>query len=180
MAQLAMQQAMEEITDCLARIDDKLDDVLRAQTNQVLARMDGVDLAVREAMKVREAVGRVSEVTWSKVQATSSTIFDTQAYALREPNALSEKLEQTKGVGDLAKATRDAQSEVHNGWPCWLDAFNFRMQTLCSNSSRRKPGDPSPIAAVPRRRASSRTARPVAGAGLGYLETEPVGTGVSG
>lgn len=29
MAQLAMQQAMEEITDCLARIDEKLDDVLR-------------------------------------------------------------------------------------------------------------------------------------------------------
>lgn len=116
MAQLAMQQAMEEITDYLARIDEKLDDVLRAQTNQVLARMDGVDLAVREAMKVREAVGRVSEVTWSKVQAASSTIFDTQAYALRELNALSEKLERKSRVGDLAKATRDAQSEVHK----WL------------------------------------------------------------
>ena len=111
-----MQQAMEEITDYLARIDEKLDDVLRAQTNQVLARMDGVDLAVREATKVREAVGRVSEVTWSKVQATSSTIFDTQAYALRELNALSEKLERKNRVGDLAKATRDAQSEVQK----WL------------------------------------------------------------
>lgn len=116
MAQLAMQQAMEEITDYLARIDEKLDDVLRAQTNQVLARIDGVDLAVREAMKVRETVGRVSEVTWSKVQAASSTIFDTQAYALRELNALSEKLERKNRVGDLAKATRDAQSEVHK----WL------------------------------------------------------------
>ena len=116
MAQLAMQQAMEEITDYLARIDEKLDDVLRAQTNQVLARMDGVDLAVREAMKVRETVGRVSEVTWSKVQAASSTIFDTQAYALRELNALSEKLERKSRVGDLAKATQDAQSEVHK----WL------------------------------------------------------------
>lgn len=116
MAQLAMQQAMEEITDYLVRIDEKLDDVLRAQTNQVLARMDGVDLAVREATKVREAVGRVSEVTWSKVQATSSTIFDTQAYALRELNALSEKLERKNRFGDLAKATRDAQSEVQK----WL------------------------------------------------------------
>lgn len=116
MAQLAMQQAMEEITDYLARMDEKLDDVLRAQTNQVLARMDGVALAVREAMKVRETVGRVSEVTWSKVQAASSTIFDTQAYALRELNALSEKLERKNRVGDLAKATRDIQSEVHK----WL------------------------------------------------------------
>jgi hypothetical protein len=116
MAQLAMQQAMEEITDYLARIDEKLDDVLRAQKNQVLARMDGVDLAVREAMKVRETVGRVSEVTWSKVQATSSTVLDTQAYALRELNGLAEKLEQKNQVGDLAKATRDAQGEVQK----WL------------------------------------------------------------
>jgi hypothetical protein len=116
MAQLAMQQAMEEITDYLARIDEKLDDVLRAQKNQVLARMDGVDLAVREAMKVRETVGRVSEVTWSKVQATSSTVLDTQAYALRELNGLAEKLERKNQVGDLAKATRDAQGEVQK----WL------------------------------------------------------------
>ena len=67
MAQMAMQQQMDAIMDYLAAIDEKLDDVLRAQTNQVLARLDGVDLAVREAMSVRDAVGRVSEVTWSKV-----------------------------------------------------------------------------------------------------------------
>jgi hypothetical protein len=63
MAQFAMQQQMDEITDYLATIDAKLDAVLRAQTNQVLARLDGVDLAVREAVSVRDAVGRVSEVT---------------------------------------------------------------------------------------------------------------------
>ena len=72
MAQIAMQQQMDEITDYLATIDEKLDDVLRAQTNQVLARLDGVDLAVREAMSVRDAVGRVSEVTWSKVQNSAA------------------------------------------------------------------------------------------------------------
>ncbi|MBY6364210.1 hypothetical protein [Rhodococcoides corynebacterioides] len=112
MAQLAMQQAIDEITDYLARIDEKLDDVRRAQTNQVLARMDGVDLAIREAMSVRASVGRVSEVTWSKVQATSSTILDTQAYALRELNGLAEKLERKHKVGDLAKATKAAHAEV--------------------------------------------------------------------
>ncbi|MDF9717338.1 hypothetical protein [Nocardioides sp. ChNu-99] len=116
MAQLAMQQTMDEITDYLARIDEKLDDVLRSQTNQVLARMDAVDLAAREAMTVRDSVGRVSEVTWSKVQATSSTIFETQAYALRQLNDLAEKLERKSKVGDLAKATKDAQSEVQK----WL------------------------------------------------------------
>lgn len=68
MSQRAMQQQMDEIVDYLETIDAKLDTVLRSQTNHVLARLDGVNLAVREAMSIREAVGRVSEVTWSKVQ----------------------------------------------------------------------------------------------------------------
>ena len=40
MAQLAMQQQMDAITDYLATIDQKLDYVLRSQTNQVLARLE--------------------------------------------------------------------------------------------------------------------------------------------
>jgi hypothetical protein len=116
MTQMAVQQAMGKITEYLATIDAKLDDVLRAQTNQVLARMDGVNLPIREAMKVREAVGRVSEVTWSKVQATSSTLLDTQGYALRQLGDLAEKLERKSKVGDLAKAIRNAQPEVQK----WL------------------------------------------------------------
>jgi len=35
MAQVAMQQTMDEITDYLATIDEKLDDVLRAQDDAV-------------------------------------------------------------------------------------------------------------------------------------------------
>ena len=37
MAQLAMQQTMEEITDYLATIDEKVDDVLRAQKDAAVA-----------------------------------------------------------------------------------------------------------------------------------------------
>jgi hypothetical protein len=112
MAQIAMQQQMEAITDYLATIDEKLDDVLRAQTNQVLARMDGVDLAIREAMSVREAVGRVSEITWSKVQHQSATILETEAYALRQLGDLADKIEQKTKVGDLATTAKGAEAEV--------------------------------------------------------------------
>lgn len=94
MSQMAMQQSMDEITDYLAVIDEKLDDVLRAQTNQVLAQMDGVDLAIMEATSVRDAVGRVSEVTWSKVQNSASTIHETQGFALRQLGDLTEKIEK--------------------------------------------------------------------------------------
>lgn len=112
MAQVAAQQSMAEITDYLIKIDEKLDDVRRAQKNQVLARMDGVDLAIREARSVRASVGRVSEITWSKVQDTSTSILETQAYASRQLGDLAEKFEQKSKVGDLAKTAKEAQSEV--------------------------------------------------------------------
>jgi len=116
MAQVAMQQAMDEITDYLATIDEKVDDVLRAHKDAVLADMIGVDLVIEEAMTIREQVGRVSEVTWSKVQATSVTITRTQAYALRQLDALAEKLEHRTKIDDLAKAAKQAQSTVQD----WL------------------------------------------------------------
>ncbi len=116
MAQIAMQQQMDAITDYLATIDEKLDDVLRAQTNQVLARLDGVDLAVREAMSVREAVGRVSEVTWSKLQNSAQTIHETQGYALRQLGDLADKIEEKNKVGDLAETAKEAEAEVQK----WL------------------------------------------------------------
>ena len=97
MAQVAMQQAMDEITDYLAAIDEKVDDVLRAQKNTVLADMIGVNLVIDEAMTIRGKVGRVSEVTWSKVQARSATITRTQAYALGRTSAVTSSAETADG-----------------------------------------------------------------------------------
>ncbi|TFV82794.1 hypothetical protein E4P40_15530 [Blastococcus sp. CT_GayMR20] len=116
MAQLAMQQTMEEITDYLAAIDAKLDDVLRAQEDAVLADMIGVGFDIDEAMTLREHGGRVNEVTWSKVQGSSATIARTQAYALRQLDALAEKLAGTTKVGDLAETAKKAESKVQD----WL------------------------------------------------------------
>jgi hypothetical protein len=116
MAQFAMQQQMNEITDYLATIDQKLDAVLRSQTNQVLARLDGVALAVREAMSVRDAVGRVSEVTWSKVQNSAQTVHETQGYALRQLGDHADKFEEKNKIGDLAETAKEAEAEVQK----WL------------------------------------------------------------
>lgn len=116
MAQLAMQQAMDEITDYLAVIDAKLDDVLRAQKDTVMAKMIGVGLQIDEAMTIREHVGRVNEVTWSKVQDTAGTIADTQAYALRQLDALAEKLERKSTVAELMKTAQEAETKTRE----WL------------------------------------------------------------
>jgi rRNA processing protein Krr1/Pno1 len=116
MAQIAMQQTFDEITDYLASIEEKVDDVLRAQKNAVLARMIGVGLVIEEAMTIREKRGRVDQVTWSKVQTAPATIAETQAYALRQLDAVAEKLERKTKIGDLAKAAKEAESKAQE----WL------------------------------------------------------------
>ncbi|MFE4085991.1 hypothetical protein [Streptomyces sp. YIM B13502] len=116
MAQSSMQQTMDEITDYLATIDKKVDDVLRAQKDAVLSRMIGMDLVIEETMTIREQVGRVSEVTWSKVQTAPTTIAETQAYALRQIDALAQRLESTPKIGDLSAAVREVEPKVRE----WL------------------------------------------------------------
>lgn len=116
MQQQAMQQQMDEIVEYLQEINEKVDDILRGQKDAVLADMIGADLIIEEAWTVRDEVGRVSEVTWSKVQGTSATIARTQAYALRQLDSIAEKLNKKTDPGDLAKAARDAEVRVRE----WL------------------------------------------------------------
>lgn len=126
MAQFAMQQTMDEITDYLAVIDAKVDDVLRAQKDAVLARMIGVGFVVEEAMTIRESRGRVDEVTWSKVQAAPATIAETQAYALRQLDALAEKVARKTSIAELSKAAEEAESKGQE-WLAVL-ARSFQLQ----------------------------------------------------
>lgn len=126
MQQRAMQQQMDEIVDYLAEINEKVDDLLRGQKDAVLSDMIGVDLMIDEAMTVRDQVGRVSEVTWSKVQSTAVTIARTQAYALRQLDAIAEKLEKKGSLGDIARATKKAETEVRE-WLAVL-ARTFQLQ----------------------------------------------------
>lgn len=116
MAQVAMQQTMDEITDYLAKIDEKVDDVLRAQKDGVVARMIGAGLLIDDAMVKRKQVGRVSEVTWSTVQGTPVRIAETQAYALRQLDAIAEKMERKTKIDDLAQTVNEAERPVQE----WL------------------------------------------------------------
>jgi len=116
MAQVAMQQTMDEITDYLARIEEKVDDVLRAQKDAVVARMIGVGFVIEETMTIREKRRRVDEVTWSKVQGAPATIADTQAYALCQLDAIAGKMERKANIADLATMAKEAESMVRE----WL------------------------------------------------------------
>lgn len=126
MAQLAMQQTMDEITDYLERIDAKLDDVLRAQKDSVVSRLTGAGMAIDEAMTVSRARGKVDEVTWSKVQNLTTTIAEVQGYALAQLDALAGKLEDASKVSDITDATAAAAGTTQE-WLAVL-ARTFQLQ----------------------------------------------------
>ncbi|WP_121258977.1 hypothetical protein [Nocardioides ferulae] len=126
MAQLAMQQTMDEITDYLERIDAKLDDVLRAQKDSVVSRLTGAGMAIDEAMTVSRARGKVDEVTWSKVQNLTTTLAEVQGYALAQLDGLAGKLESAGRVSDIADATSAAAATTQE-WLAVL-ARTFQLQ----------------------------------------------------
>lgn len=126
MAQLAMQQTMDEITDYLERIDAKLDDVLRAQKDSVVSRLTGAGMAIDEAMTVSRARGKVDGVTWSKVQILSTTLAEVQGYALAQLDGLAGNLESARNVSDIAHATAAAAVSTRE-WLAVL-ARTFQLQ----------------------------------------------------
>lgn len=126
MQQQAMQQQIDQIVEYLQEINEKVDDILRGQKDSILADLIGVDLMVEEALTVRQHVGSVSEVTWSKVQATSSTIARTQAYAVRQLDAIADKLEKTRDLGDITRMIEKAEPQVRE-WLAVL-ARTFQLQ----------------------------------------------------
>ncbi|MEU2238366.1 hypothetical protein ABZ572_03050 [Streptomyces sp. NPDC018338] len=145
MAQLAMQQMVDEIADYLARIDEKVDDVLRAQQDQALAQMIAVDLAIKDALTIREKVGRVSEVTWSKVQNMPTTIAYTQAYALRQLDALAEKTERKSKIGDLAKASKEIESKAREWLAVLAHCFQLQDAFAVLELDRVRETDPNEL-----------------------------------
>jgi hypothetical protein len=116
MAQSALHASLKEISEYLQKIDLKLDDVIRAQTNAVLARVDAVRSAVDEANAIKEAVGKVSEVTWSKIQNSSTTLLETQSFALRQIQDEVRRINLKSPVTDMYQAIKTAETQI----PMWL------------------------------------------------------------
>lgn len=111
LAQAARQQEARELKALLTTIDQKLDDVRRGQRDAKLSRLEGVALAVEQAMDIREHGGN-NAVAWDKIKSESETIGEVQSSALRELQALAERASKEERIGALAKATRNIEEEA--------------------------------------------------------------------
>src|SRR5262249_21785795 len=112
-----------------------LDDVLRAQEDAVWADMIGVGFDIDEAMAIRGHAGRVNEVTWSKLQATSATIARTQAYALRHLTRSRRSWSARPRSVISPRRQRKPSPRFRVGSLSWLVASNCRTRSPCSNST---------------------------------------------
>lgn len=126
MAQLAMQQTMQEITAYLETIDEKVDDVLRAQKDAALSELIGAGFVIDRATSIWESMGRVPQTTWDSVHTTAGTIASAQAYALRRLDAVAVKLESKTSMGDIARVAKESEPEVRE----WLAVLARTFQLL--------------------------------------------------
>ena len=111
MSQLAQEAEAHELKELLVRIDEKLDDVRRAQRDAVLAKMNRASAAIEEAMTIHRHGGD-PETLWGKVSGESATILEVQNAALLELGALADKVDGKSKTGELKRATRQIEREV--------------------------------------------------------------------
>ena len=111
MSQFAQQAEAQELKALLVRMDQKLDDVRRAQRDAVLARMQSAAAAIDEAMTIRGRGGD-PKTLWDKVSGVSETILNVQDEALFALRALADKVDGKKKTGELKKATQEIESEI--------------------------------------------------------------------
>lgn len=111
MSQVAQQSEAQEFRDLLISIDEKLNDVRRAQRDAVLARMRGAAAEIESAMTIREHGGD-PKTLWDKVSGVSETISIVQEDALLALGALADKVDANSKTRVLKKVTQEIESEI--------------------------------------------------------------------
>lgn len=109
----ALEASLDEISAYLEVIDQKLDQLIQQKKTETLGQIGGVALAIGEANAILTKTGRVSPVTWSKVQATSLSLQTMQAEAIAALYALSDSIAAVQGNTDnVAKELRRAKEDT--------------------------------------------------------------------
>lgn len=118
--QAALEASLDEIMQYLASIDAKLDRLLEQRKVEVRGQLGGIALAIDEANAIHGRTGKVSEVTWSKVQGNTLALQSLQVEAVAQLQALADHVKrQATSVDQAAQALDDAAKDV----PFWLEVL---------------------------------------------------------
>ena len=136
MAQMALEQAVSEITDYLKEIDAKLDDLLRDQKDQTVSKLAGISHMIDETMLIYQQVGSISETTWSKVSGSPQDIATIQAYAIAKIKGLTEKVEREQDPKQVRPLTQQIRQEIHQWLGMLASAVRMQDQVSCIELAR--------------------------------------------
>lgn len=136
MAQMALEQAVSEITDYLKEIDAKLDDLLRDQKDQTVSKLAGISHMIDETMLIYQQVGSISETTWSKMSGCPQDIATIQAYAIAKIKDLTEKVEREQDPKQVRPLTQQIRQEIHQWLGMLASAVRMQDQVSCIELAR--------------------------------------------
>ena len=125
MTQMALEQAIHEITDYLAKIDGKINDLLQDQKDRTLADLMGAVFEVDEAVTIRNETGMLTDAAWSKLAPCARATGTALAYALTKLKGISDKLRSADSPEDVENVLKTAGEDV----PAWLGIMARAIQT---------------------------------------------------
>ncbi|MDO5048917.1 MAG: hypothetical protein Q4D87_03440 [Actinomycetaceae bacterium] len=118
MLQKAIESSLQKVTEYLGQIADDVAQLKTAQNNETLSRLDSIRWAIEEAESKKATTGRVSAVTWSKLQSNAQTLLELHNRAVREINSIAENL---SGAGKKDKLLAEAYGNAASkDMPFWL------------------------------------------------------------
>ncbi|APT85073.1 hypothetical protein [Corynebacterium aquilae] len=116
MAQLALEQAMAEVSEYLETIDQKLDHLLEDHKDQTVKDLAGVLDTIVEAEIIQRETGSVSETAWSKLSGNAQILGGVRGYSLRKIDSLTRELQRASSTNEFTKALGTLESELQH----WL------------------------------------------------------------
>lgn len=131
MAQVALEQAIQEITDYLKTIDAKVDKLLQDQKDAVIADLLGVSLELDEAFAVMQSTGGVSVTAWDKIAPCATITSRSLSYALTKLKNGAETLDATANIDDIIAQTVDFSADLE----AWLGVIARSIQARDKFSS---------------------------------------------
>jgi hypothetical protein len=116
LSQAARQQEAAQLRQLLETSDEKLDQILRGQRDEILGDLAGIEGEIHAALLDREIEGTIDAHTWSNLSGVSLEFRKVRSKAFLKLGGIADDLVQQKRIGDLNGRLPAAKREVQQ----WL------------------------------------------------------------
>lgn len=121
----SLENQLEDIQEYLEKIDKKLDQLLKQKKVESLGQIGGIQAAIQEAFLIYQETGKLSDVTWSKVQSNSTQLQVILSKSVEHLRANAELAAKVSGDPDnAAKELNKIKSDVE----FWLQVLATALQ----------------------------------------------------